>query len=105
MVGKSYYCQAFNPQTCWYVGQYNQIEFNKNWLTTHDLEQYNIGPLIAYRGIDKIPPKDYPIIEKDYSIMFYDYYGVPYISIRKRPVPIPAVKSPSSCVDLEKNKK
>ena len=88
MVGNNY-CQAFTAQTCWVIGQQNQINFNKAWLSTHDFEQYSIGPLITYRGIDKIPEKDYPIIEKDYSIAFYDYYGVKYISIRKRPVPIP----------------
>jgi len=89
MVG-NYFCQAFSPQTCWVVGQTNQINFNKEWLTFHDFEQYSIGPLISYRGIPKIPEADYPIIEKDYSIIFYDYYGVKYISIRKRPIPIPA---------------
>ena len=83
------YCQAYTAQTCWAVGQHNQIIFNKNWLSTHDLEQYSIGPLISYRGIPKIPEADYPIIEKAYSIVKYEYYGVKYISIRKRPVPLP----------------
>lgn len=94
MVGNNY-CQAFTAQTCWVIGQQNQIDFNKAWLKTHDFEQYSIGPIITYRGIDKIPEKDYPIIEKDYSIVFYDYYGVKYISIRKRPVPIPPQIPPS----------
>ena len=34
-------------------------------VTIHDMEQYNIGPILTFRGIDKIPEKDN--INKDLS--------------------------------------
>jgi len=87
MVGNSI-CQGYTAQTCWVIGQQNQINFNKLWLGTHDLEQYNVGSILTYRGIDKIPTSEYPELEKTYIIVPYDYYGVKYVVIRKRPVPL-----------------
>lgn len=104
----STYCQNYTPQTCWVIGEYNQIQANKAWLELHDLEQYSIGPQITYRGIPKIPPEDYPEIEKVYNIVFYDYYGVKYISIRKRfntpglPELLPVIKEPREILPRSK---
>jgi len=82
MVGNNL-CIGYTPQRCWAVGQVNQERFNRDWLSKHDFEQFSIGPLISYRGIPKIPPEKYPEVAKEYSIMYYNYLGVEYVSIRK----------------------
>ena len=77
---------GFTPQTCWAIGQNTQINRNKLFLETHDFEEYTIGgSLITFRGIKKIPKQDYPELEKTFIIVPYNYYGVEYIVIRRRP--------------------
>lgn len=77
---------GYTPQNCWAIGQNIQTEKNMLFLETHDFEEYTIGgSLISFRGIKKIPKKDYPELEKTYIIVPYNYNGVEYIVIRQRP--------------------
>lgn len=79
-------CQAYTPQTCWVIGNNVQTRNNEIWLTYHDMELYYVGGNACYKGIDKIPVADYPIVEKSYFIIPYNYNGVPYIVIQKKPI-------------------
>lgn len=76
-----------DPQSCWSLGQQNQIAINQRFFKGHDLKQFYIQGKVGYQGITKIPPAEYPIYEKEYILGFNTYYGVNYVILTRRPAP------------------
>lgn len=74
-----------DAQTCWAITQRNVNNSNKMFFETHDLRSFSLRGIQTYEGIPKIPRDQYPIYEKDFYLNFYEYEGVPYVVLIKRP--------------------
>lgn len=74
-----------DPQTCWAITNQNVINSNKQFFKTHDLKNFSLRGIQTYEGIPKIPESEYPVYELTYYLNFYQYEGVPYVVLIKRP--------------------
>ena len=74
-----------DPQTCFVITQQNVINSNKLFFENNDLLNFSLRGIQTYEGIPKIPKDQYPIYEKDYFLNFYEYEGVPYVVLQRRP--------------------
>ena len=81
-------CVNATNTTCKLVTNYNVTNANKQFFETHDLKLFFIRGIQGYEGIPKIPPSEYPIVEKEYIIYYDEYEGVPYVTLQKRRVPL-----------------
>jgi len=75
-----------DAQTCWAITQNNVNNSNKMFFQTHDLRSFTLRGIVTYEGIPKIPKDQYPELEKTFYLNFYEFEGVPYVVLIKRPV-------------------
>lgn len=74
-----------DAQLCWAITQNNVTNNNKLFFENNDLRSFSLRGIQTYEGIPKIPKDQYPIYEKDFFLNFYEYEGVPYVVLIKRP--------------------
>ena len=74
-----------DPQTCYVITQQNVINSNKLFFETHDLRSFGLRGITTYEGIPKIPKDQYPELEKTFFLNFYEFEGVPYVVLIRRP--------------------